>query len=746
MKQFYLFFALLTAFPFACLGQTFTTIAEDNASNYGGSWNNGDNNGTGFEQWTLTANPNGGFAGSYIGGTAIGDPAFGLFSGDNGSAESIAERGFSENLKPGDVISLNIGHTTTINGELGIVLLDGSTPVFTIKYVQFASFWVINDGGSDFNTSQGYSANTSLSFTFTYEGNNQYSYTFGSSSGNNFTFSNGTVSNIDGIRFFNIDQGASQNFGINNLLIQRPTFTTIANGNVNSGSTWANGDIPDGTGRVIINHEVTVAEDENLEATDLELGASGELILNSVSDNFSSLIVDNVSGTGTVTYNRFVNTTPNNDLISAPVSGQTFTDFRTADSNANQTALHADAGNTTFLFGPFDKTSGAFTTYDTSTSATLSAGTGYRAATDAGSTLAFTGTVETGDVDVDIVSSGAQFTIWNLIGNPFTAYINVADFLNQEAEIGGNPTLDNIDLLDDNAQAIYAWNGSSYDIYNLSSGSTKYIAPGQGFFVGADPSDVAGYDIKFAASLRVVRSDDDFVPNNTDPISFLKLRAFTSNNTYSTEFYFNQNASLGFDPGYDAVVFGGNAPTSFALYSHLVQDNTGLPFGLQSLGNSDISNVTIPLGVNANAGEQLIFTIEEMQLPESINVYLEDTVENSITQLNTSDYILTPSSNISGTGRFYITYTNTTLSTTQSSLKDVNIIADYTNKTVIINGQIQHNSIANIIDLQGRVVMTQVLDNSKTSNSIDVNHLSNGIYIVQLSNDVTNKNKKIILK
>ncbi|GAB5565628.1 MAG: hypothetical protein Wins2KO_26910 [Winogradskyella sp.] len=472
---------------------------------------------------------------------------------------------------------------------------------------------------------------------------------------------------------------------------------------------------------------------------------TGNLILHSTSTAFSSLIATSTI-TGTVTYNRFVNTTPNNDLISAPVSGQTFTDFRTADSNANQTALHADAGNTTFLFGPFDKTSGAFVTYDTSTSATLSAGTGYRAATDAGSTLAFTGTVETGDVDVDIVSSGAQFTIWNLIGNPFTAYINVADFLNQEAEIGGNPTLDNIDLLDDNAQAIYAWNGSSYDIYNLSSGSTKYIAPGQGFFVGADPNDVAGYDIKFSPSLRVVRSDDDFVPNTNDLLTFLKLRAFTANNTYSTEFYFNQNASLGFDPGYDAVVFGGNAPTSFALYSHLVQENTGLPFGLQSLGNSDISNVTIPLGVNANAGEQLIFTIEEMQLPDSINVYLEDTEENSITLLNSTDYILTPSSNISGTGRFYITYTNTTLSAAEQAFDKLSVIANNSNKTIDITGALEVSTELRLFDIQGRQLLTNVLDTSKSSQYIDVKHLNAGIYIVQLTQNAKKKTVKIILK
>lgn len=258
MKKILLTISLFFGWVCSTYGQSFTTIAEDTASNYV-NWdgNPSFNEGVGFEDWAFNANGNGGFAGRYLGATAIGDPSFGLFSGNNTNAFSTAERRFSSPLQPGDRFSVTIGHTATIFGEVGLVLLSGANTVLTLKFVGGGSTWVLNDGGSDFGISQNYAANTPLSFEFTYEGNNQYSYSFGTASGSNFTFS-GLVSNIDGVRFFNRDQGAGQNFGINNLNIARPTYTSIADGDFTNTATWDGGVVPNGNGIININHEVNL--------------------------------------------------------------------------------------------------------------------------------------------------------------------------------------------------------------------------------------------------------------------------------------------------------------------------------------------------------------------------------------------------------------------------------------------------------------------------------------------------------
>jgi hypothetical protein len=209
--------------------------ASDNAStaNYpGGTWTTGSNGGTGFGSWTLTSTPSGGFAGSYIGGTAIGNPSFGLFSGGNNAATMTALRPFTGGgLTAGQSFGVTIGNTVTINnpGEIGLSLMSGSAARWTLKFVGGGANWLINDGGSDFSSGQAYAANTPLSLTFTYNGGSSYSYTFGTGSGNNFTAS-ANISNLDGVQFFSVNQGADQNMGINNLSVvpEPSTYALLA--------------------------------------------------------------------------------------------------------------------------------------------------------------------------------------------------------------------------------------------------------------------------------------------------------------------------------------------------------------------------------------------------------------------------------------------------------------------------------------------------------------------------------------
>jgi hypothetical protein len=63
-------------------------------------------------------------------------------------------------------------------------------------------------------------------------------------------------------------------------------------------------------------------------------------------------------------------------------------------------------------------------------------------------------------------------------------------------------------------------------------------------------------------------------------------------------------------------------------------------------------------------------------LPATVDVYLEDNVTSTSTLLNSNDYVLTPSVNLSGTGRFYLNFMDSALSTTENIYDDLTI---YTN-------------------------------------------------------------------
>jgi hypothetical protein len=202
--------------------------ANDNAStaNYpGGAWATGDNGGVGFGNWTITTNST---AGSYIGGTALSDPSFGIFS--EGAGFITAYRPFTGGaLLAGESFSVDLANTVTIDGEIGLQLMDGAAARWTLKFVGGGGDWQLNDGGSDFGSGQAYAANTALSLSFTYNGGSSYSYTFGTGSGNNF-IATADISNINGVQFFSANQGAGQNMGFNNLeVVPEPsTYALLA--------------------------------------------------------------------------------------------------------------------------------------------------------------------------------------------------------------------------------------------------------------------------------------------------------------------------------------------------------------------------------------------------------------------------------------------------------------------------------------------------------------------------------------
>ena len=206
-------------------------LASDKAANYtNASWTSGSNEGSGFGAWSFSQNAGGGAgdSGHFLGDSGEGDPSFALFSGGNdGAFLSSADRPFTGGaLTAGQTFEIDLGHSALIDdtnpGDVGINLTDsgatGTDVVFTLKFVGGTTNWIINDGGSDFNINQGFAANTSIAFSFTYEGGSNYSYTFGTASGSNFT-ANNTISGIDGFRLFTNNQGGGENFGADNPAI-----------------------------------------------------------------------------------------------------------------------------------------------------------------------------------------------------------------------------------------------------------------------------------------------------------------------------------------------------------------------------------------------------------------------------------------------------------------------------------------------------------------------------------------------
>ncbi|WP_040281427.1 T9SS type A sorting domain-containing protein [Psychroserpens damuponensis] len=470
---------------------------------------------------------------------------------------------------------------------------------------------------------------------------------------------------------------------------------------------------------------------------------NGTIEMNSVSTSYSSLISDNVEGE--VIYNRHVNTfadsgstTGQNDFVSAPVtnSNQTFSVIRTANTDIPSGPI---GGVFSYLFGPFDNNANTFINYTTADDATIIIpGLGYRTASDTptGSTFEFVGDVETSSITTPItVGTNSDF---NLIGNPFSSYIKLSNFLT-----------DNITQFSPANFGVYGYDGSAtdgYTIWNLAysdANPTALITPGQGFLVAAK---AGGGSIAFDIDSRSIGTTEDFILGRVDNTNLAHVQLEMANDiyTYKTDFYFNDNATLGMDAGYDSGIYHDDAP-EFAIYSHLVTNNNGLKLGAQSVNYDAINDVIIPLGVNANQGEQLTISILEHNIPEGTEVFLEDTVNNTFTLLNTSDFVFTPNVNLSGTGRFFLRFSSEALSTSENNFETIQIYTTKAPKTLFIKGALQSDTTLEIYDIQGRMILNTSLDSRNNSNQIDLSEYTTGIYVVKLNNGSSQKSQKVII-
>src|SRR5690606_27587769 len=188
---------------------------------------------------------------------------------------------------------------------------------------------------------------------------------------------------------------------------------------------------------------------------------------------------------------------------------------------------------------------------------------------------------------------------------------------------------------DTNSYGVYGYDDSAdnYAIWNEAyalGNPQAMIAPGQGFFVAATTS---GGSISFTPSMRSTGDSDDFIPNRSSQMAHLKLNASMGNKNHTTDFYFFDMTSSALDPGFDASVFGNNAPAT-AIYSQLVQGNTGIDMAIQSLAYTDLgSDIAVPLGINASTGQSVTISIATTTLPAGIEVFLEDTSNNTFTLL-----------------------------------------------------------------------------------------------------------------
>ena len=211
--------------------------------------------------------------------------------------------------------------------------------------------------------------------------------------------------------------------------------------------------------------------------------------LNSDSNEFSSLIVKGYTYGYSITYNRWVNSINNyGDLVGSPLTGASYSITQSIGDFIDENASVIDMAGTFYAFSEYQNETDEWINHDTNTNQAFQPGGGYAIATSSGSTMSFRGGVE--NSDTGLVYLGSNFlgnetngTQWVLVSNPYPSYIHA----NPYGEFSQNDFMsENTDIMDPSYVAIYGWkqmDSYNYQVFNHTTQTPTYIAPGQAFMV-----------------------------------------------------------------------------------------------------------------------------------------------------------------------------------------------------------------------------------------------------------------------
>lgn len=444
---------------------------------------------------------------------------------------------------------------------------------------------------------------------------------------------------------------------------------------INSGKTF----------NISANHGVTVNGD---------LVNNGFFNIKSNADGIGSLItLGNVTNIGTLNMERYV--TENAwHYISSPLSGNT-----------------ADIFTGSYL-QKWDETTATWTEI-VSTSESLAKGNGYSLWSDSKTNLfTFTGTPYSGNQSISmsktVNSSGYDGA--NLLGNPFPSSVD----------------WDLLDGIGYGAKYTYDGDNETYLTYNGGGSGSRYIAPGQGFFIVADYTGT----FNLGNSDRVNRSTDDFVKGNNEVSNGVVLKTEFNNSSDEVWIEFVKDASNDYERQFDAYKFFSPRMDLPQIYTRT--DNTKFSIDRRPETN------TIQLGFLCQTNGN--YSINISQLNGMARVELEDTKNSKIHDLLSGPYEFEwLTSDLEERFLLHLSATSTNEINSNNT-----IIYSINNHVYILQDQPGKFSFVKVFNAGGQLMYENHLEEKNLNRfAIDA---QNGVYLVQLIGENQQLTEKIFIK
>lgn len=429
-------------------------------------------------------------------------------------------------------------------------------------------------------------------------------------------------------------------------------------------------------------------------------------------------LITNSELTATVTYNRNL-ATNNWYLVSSPLKNETITNL--LDNNV----FALGTGNNIGL-APYQNDGTAWNYQNANTLGNITSGKGYSVKLNLAADLKFTGTTNSTTVTYPVTMNTNSY---NLIGNPYTSYINLGDFFN------ANP----LNTVVSEATA-WVWNQTtnSYDLKLAGIDGAFQIAPGQGFFISASANSNVTFD-----KANQSHTSGTFQRQSNSKTQINITATAINGTTKTTKLYYLEGATTGFDNGYDGSTFKGTK-SNFNFYSQLVNKENNKEYAIQSLPKENLETTIVPVGLEVNTNQTIVFSAESFNLPSDTQVYIEDKVNNKFINLSKEKYNVSLKKKANTPSQFFIHTTSNKINNDTHTLSNISVYQSSKNQ-LTIKGLQAKNNLIKIYSPIGKTVMVKAFKSNGVT-AINLPEISSGIYIVNVTSEGKKINKKIILK
>ncbi len=549
---------------------------------------------------------------------------------------------------------------------------------------------------------------------------------------------------------FNVPSGGLDGYYIyiDDVIIEETpliTWTGSASTNWNTAANWSPAAVPASTNNInipttgITNFPVVTSLTIAAGST-MSLNANARLTVNGTLTNNGTLTLESGAtlvqdGSGTVTGSGTFNVkqaltgaggaTPSGRFwyLGSPVSGATSTVFNAAGDNRLWTYAEATQSYSEI----------------TTNGVSMSPIQGHVARLGASSTINFSGgLLNTGDyTNNSLTNTGSGSTRgYTLVSNPYPSYLDWTAAYNAAVATNVNLSSSIWYRSNDGTNMVYdIYNATGAIATNNSGGTTtQFIPPMQAFWV-YNPNDGTTGSVTFSNSMRSHQTNGG-LKDATDFPAFVRLNLENDGAIDQTVLYFDNNAAAGYDNFDSDKMMLANAAQ---VYSFV--DNKKLAInGMKSVK----ANKQVPLTVEFPTAKSYSFNATEVVMTDGI-VLLEDRLTKVFQDLTMNPLYEFEAAAGTDADRFVVHFqANGGVAGIETAEDNgIAIVSNATGLvTITLNEELPAMGTIQIIDANGKVIVTQAINEQVTTMNINA---ATGIYHVLVDSSSKIARKKIVI-